>query len=314
MKKNFTIVPGGLDGTMAFLKVAEKRSFRAAAIELGISPSAVSQAVRKLEDKVGVALVARTTRSVGLTQAGQRFLERAGPAMAEMEAAFEVAHALGATPSGLLRLTVPRAVVGPLIEPVLPDFCAQYPEIQVEIVADSGLVDIVDGGFDAGIRLGELVHADMIGLRLTPAFQYCIVGAPSYFARWGIPEKPSDLRAHRAVNFRQPNSGAIYRWEFVQEGEDIEVSVDGPLTVNDEALMLNMALEGIGLAYIAAPLVQQHLKAKRLRSVLELYCPESPGLFLYYPSRAQTLPKLRAFIDFIAARRSEIAAHPLLNP
>lgn len=306
MKNNFTKPARALDGISAFLRVAERRSFRAAADELGVSPSAVSQSVRALEARVGVALVARSTRSVGLTEAGQRFIEHAKPAMENLDAAFEVARSLGQRPSGLLRITAPRSVVGPVLEPALPEFCAVYPEIEIEIVSDSGFVDIVAAGFDAGIRLGELVHADMIGVRLTPSFRYCVVGAPSYFEHHGRPLRPADLGNHRALRYRQQSSGGLYRWEFVEDGREIEISVSGPLTLNDETLLPSMALSGLGLAYLAEPLVREHIERGRLETVLDSFCPQSPGLFLYYPSRAQRLPKLTAFINHMIKQRPSL--------
>jgi DNA-binding transcriptional LysR family regulator len=301
MKKNFTKPARGLDGVSAFLRVAERRSFRAAAIDLGVSPSAVSQSIKVLEARVGVALVSRSTRSVGLTEAGQRFIERAKPAIENLDAAFEAARSLGDRPSGLLRITAPRSVITPVLEPALPEFCAAYPDI--EIVADSGFVDIVATGFDAGIRLGELVHADMIGVRLTPPFRYCVVGAPSYFEKYGRPLRPSDLGGHRAIRYRQQSSGGLYRWEFIEEGREVEISVSGSLTLNDETLLPSMALKGLGLAYLAEPLVREHIEQGRLETALDAYCPTSPGLFIYYPSRAQRLPKLKAFVDHMLKQR-----------
>ncbi|MEO9338265.1 LysR substrate-binding domain-containing protein [Mesorhizobium sp. SB112] len=303
MKKNFTKVARGLDSVSAFLRVADRRSFRAAAIDWGVSPSAVSQSIMTLEARVGVALVSRSTRSVGLTEAGQRFIEHAKPAMENLDAAFEAARSLGERPSGLLRITVPRSVVTPVLEPALPEFCAAYPDIDIEIVADSGFVDIVAAGFDAGIRLGELVDADMIGVRLTPPFRYCVVGSPSYFQKHGHPVQPADLGSHRAIRYRQERSGGVYRWEFVENGREVEINVSGPLTLNDETLLPSMAMKGLGLAYLAEPLVHEEVVRGRLETVLDTYCPQSPGLFLYYPSRAQRLPKLKVFIDHMIKQR-----------
>lgn len=308
MKPGSTNPNAQFDGIAAFLKVAERRSFRAAAEDLGVSPSAVSQTIKALETRIGVALISRTTRSVGLTEAGELFLQRVGPAAVEIAGAIEAARALGATPSGHLRITVPRAAIAPVIEPVLAGFCAAYPEIEVEIDSDSAFVDIVDGGFDAGIRLGELVQADMIRTRLTPPFPFCIVGAPGYFAAHGRPERPEDLAAHRCIRFRQMTSGTLYRWEFRRARRRFEIAVDGPLIVNDEALAPAMAADGVGLAYLARPLVDEALAAGRLETVLDAYMPSSDGLYLYYPSRAQVLPKLRAFIDYF--RKSPLIVKP----
>lgn len=298
----------GLDGIVAFLRVAERRSFRSAARDLDVSPSAVSQAIRALEARVGVALVARSTRSVGLTEAGEKLLAHAAPAMADLTAGFEAARSLGERPAGLLRLTVPRAVVGPVIEPVLAEFCAAHPEVEIEIVADSGFVDIVDAGFDAGIRLAESLDADMIGVRLTPPFRFCVVASPAYLNAHGTPKHPQDLAGHRAIRFRQHSSGALYRWEFGEGGREFDMSVAGQVIVNDEALAVSLALRGLGLSYAAEPIVAPHIAAGRLVSVLEPFWPESPGIFLYYPSRAQTLPKLRAFVEHMKRSRPAIIA------
>lgn len=298
----------GLDGVSAFLRVAERRSFRAAALDLEVSPSAVSQAIRALEARIGVALVSRSTRSVGLTEAGEKFLAHAAPAMADLAAGVEAARSLGDRPAGLLRLTVPRAVVGPVIEPVLAEFCLAHPDVEVEIVADSGFVDIVAAGFDAGIRLGESLAADMVGVRLTGPFRFCVVGTPDYFEAQGVPSHPQDLAAHRGIRFRQQSSGVVYRWEFQEGARAFDVAIGGPVVVNDEALTVSLALRGLGLAYVAEPLVSAHLAAGRLQSVLDPFCPQSAGIFLYYPSRAQTLPKLRAFIEHMKRQRSRIVA------
>src|SRR5579859_7649918 len=194
MKQNFTVRQGALDGVEAFLAVAQYRSFRRAAAELGVTPSAVSQAVRTLEARLGTALFIRTTRSVGLTEAGERFLSRARPAFEELIAASEVARNLGQRPAGLLRLTVPRAVVPILLEPLIASFCQAYPEVEVEIAASEELVDIAAGGFDAGVRLGQFIAADMVAVPLTRPFRLVIVGSPTYFARRNRPERPDDLR------------------------------------------------------------------------------------------------------------------------
>jgi DNA-binding transcriptional LysR family regulator len=301
VKQDYTIPRGQLDGVDAFLRVAERRSFRAAAVDLGVSPSSVSQTVRALEARVGVALLTRTTRSVGLTQAGELFVERARPAFADLSAAYDAARSLGQRPAGLLRLNMPRSVFPVLIEPILAGFCEAYPEIEVEICAEDSFVDLVEGGFDAGIRLGEFLQADMVAVRLTPSFRFVVVGAPEYLARFGRPERPADLRRHRCIRVRLGRG--IGDWEFMDGNRPLSVTVTGPLIVNDIAVDLAGALGGIGLAYVAEPLVLDHLADGRLEVVLERYAPASPGVFLYYPSRAQTLPKLRAFIDYVRDKR-----------
>src|SRR5690242_10709967 len=211
MKQDFTVRQGALDGVEAFLSVAQHRSFRRAAAELGVTPSAVSQAVRTLETRIGAALFLRTTRSVGLTEAGERFLERAKPAFEELVAAGAVARDLGQRPSGTLRLTAPRAVVPLLLQPLIASFCRAYPEIEVEVSADEELVDIAAGGFDAGIRMGQYIAADMVALRLTPPFRFIVVGTPDYLRRHGKPERPDDLRTHACLRLRRAN-GALGLW------------------------------------------------------------------------------------------------------
>ena len=218
MKQNFTVRQGALDGVEAFLSVAQHRSFRRAAAELGVTPSAISQAVRALEARVGAALFIRTTRSVGLTEAGERFLSRAKPAFEELVAASEVARDLGQRPAGLLRLTVPRAVVPILLEPLIASFCQAYPEVEVEIAASADLVDIAAEGFDAGIRLGQFIEADMIAVRLTPSFPLTVVGSPDYLRRRQRPELIDDLRRHACLRMRRSN-GSIAPWSFVNGNE-----------------------------------------------------------------------------------------------
>src|ERR1700726_1201131 len=205
MKQNFTVRQGSLDGVEAFLSVAQHRSFRRAAAELGVTPSAISQAVRALETRVGAVLFMRTTRSVGLTEAGERFLSRAEPAFEELVAASDVARDLGQRPAGLLRLTVPRAVVPALLEPLIASFCQAFPEIEVEIAATEELIDIAAGGFDAGIRLGQFIAADMVAVRLSPPFPFVVVGSPDYLRRRGRPERIDDLRLNASLAIPRPS-------------------------------------------------------------------------------------------------------------
>jgi DNA-binding transcriptional LysR family regulator len=309
MKRNFTIRQGALDGVAAALAVAEHRSFRKAAAELGVTPSAMSQAIRSLEARVGAALFIRTTRSVGLTEAGERFLLRAKPAFVAASAA---ARDLGQRPTGLLRLSVPRAVVPILLEPVIASFCRAYPEVEVEIAASEELIDIAKEGFDAGIRFGQLIAADMVAVRLTPPFRLMIVGSPAYLGRAGHPARPDDLRQHACLRFRRSN-GALALWQLNDNSRSIEVAVTGPLIAHDFATMMAAALDDMGLAQLPEPMVREHLSAGRLVSVLEGYVPTAPGMFLYHPGRRQVLPKLRAFIDHVksrsdAARRTRVEA------
>ncbi|MGE5159326.1 MAG: LysR family transcriptional regulator [Gemmatimonas sp.] len=300
MKQNFTVRHGALDGVEAFLSVAQHRSFRRAAAELGVTPSAISQAVRALETRVGAALFTRTTRSVGLTEAGERFLSRAKPAFEELVAASAIARDLGQRPAGLLRLSVPRAMV-PILQPLLASFCQAYPEVEVEIAASAELIDLAAEGFDAGVRLGQFIAADMIAVRLTPPFRFVVVASPTYLARVGRPERPEDLRDHACVRMRRSN-GALALWTLNDGGRAIEIAVSGPFIVNDFPTALSAALEGVGLAQLPEPVAADPLAAGKLDRVLQAYAPEVPGVFLYYPGRQQVMPKLRAFIDHVTTR------------
>jgi DNA-binding transcriptional LysR family regulator len=301
MKQNFTVRQGALDGVEAFLSVAQHRSFRRAAAELGVTPSAMSQAVRALEARVGAALFIRTTRSVGLTEAGERFLLRAKPAFEELVAASEVARDLGQRPAGLLRLTVPRVVVQHLLGSLIASFCEAYPDVEVEIAASADLVDIAAGGFDAGIRQGQFIEADMIAVRLAPSHPLAVVGSPDYLHRRQRPELIDDLRRHACLRMRRSN-GSIAPWSFVNGNEAVEVIVSGPFIANDMPTMLGAAVEGLGLAQVPKPIAAELVRAGKLVHVLEKFAPMAPGVFLYYPDRRQMMPKLRAFIDHVKSR------------
>ena len=301
MKQNFTVRQGALDGVEAFLSVAQHRSFRRAAAELRVTPSAISQAIRALEARIGAALFIRTTRSVGLTEAGTRFLSRAKPAFEELVAASEVARDLGQRPAGLLRLTAPRVVVPILLESLIASFCQAYPDVEVEIAASPDLVDIAAEGFDAGIRLGQFIEADMIAVRLKPSHRLAVVGSPDYLRRRQRPELIDDLRRHACLRMRRSN-GSIAPWSFVNGNEAVEVIVSGPFIANDMPTMLDAAVEGLGLAQVPEPITAGAVKAGKLVRVLEPFAPMAPGLFLYYPGNRQMTPKLRAFIDHVKSR------------
>ncbi|MGR4927846.1 LysR family transcriptional regulator [Bradyrhizobium sp. CAR08] len=298
MKQNFTVRQGALDGVEAFLSVAQHRSFRRAAAELGVTPSAISQAVRALEARVGAALFIRTTRSVGLTEAGERFFARARPAFEELIAASGAARELGRRPAGLLRLTVPRSVVPILLEPLIASFCQTYPEIEVELAASEEMIDLAAGGFDAGIRMGQFIAPDMIAVRLTKPLPLIVVGSPTYLARAGRPEHPDDLRTHACLRLRR-SSGAIASWSLDDGGRSIEIAVSGPFIAYDFPTMLGAAIEGVGLAQVPAPLATGAIATGKLARVLEQFAPMTPGVFLYYPGHRQIMPKLRAFIDHV---------------
>lgn len=301
MKQNFTVRQGALDGVEAFLSVAQHRSFRRAATELGVTPSAVSQAIRALEARLGAALFIRTTRSVGLTEAGERFLARARPAFEELIAASGAARELGQRPAGLLRLTVPRSVVPILLEPLVASFCRAFPEIEVELAASEELVDLAAEGFDAGIRLGQFIAPDMVAVRLTKPLPLVIVGSPAYLARRGRPERPDDLREHACLRLRRSN-GALASWSLEDKGRPIEIVVSGPFIANDFPTMLGAAIEGVGLAQVPSPLATGAVTTGKLVHVLEQFSPMTPGVFLYYPGHRQIMPKLRAFIDHVKGR------------
>jgi DNA-binding transcriptional LysR family regulator len=286
-----------LDGLVVFLAVAELRGFRAAGRRLGVTPSAVSQAIRALEGRIGAPLFTRTTRSVGLTEAGERLLAYARPAVDMLSAGLGAASSLGSQISGRLRINTPRASLPLLINRLLPGFLDLHPDVQLELVGDDGLVDVVDGGFDAGIRLGDLIEADMIAVRLTPAEPFAVVGTPAFFAKYGRPRRPHDLHEFRCILLRQP-AGLLDRWQFKLGEEDIMVGVAGPLILDDVEACIGAALRSVGLFRLPRSIVSHYLEQGTLETVLDRNAAKIPGLFLYYPSRSTALPKLRAFIDY----------------
>jgi DNA-binding transcriptional LysR family regulator len=305
MKQNFTVRQGALDGVEVFLSVAQHRSFRKAAAALGVTPSAISQTVRVLEERIGAALFIRTTRSVGLTEAGEQFFARAKPAFEELVAASEVARGLGQRPAGLLRLSVPRVVIPNLME-VIASFCQAYPEVEVELAASKELTDLAAEGFDAALRQGHLVAPDMIAVPMTPPFRLIVIGSSTYFAEHGRPAHPNDLRRHACLRWRQSN-GALALWSFNdnENGQTLEIAVSGQLIASDFPSMLAAAMEGLGLAQLPEPLAAAGLKSGKLVEVLEAFAPTRPGVFLCYPGRRQIMPKLRAFIDHVKSRTTD---------
>ena len=290
----------------SFAAIVEHGSFAKAAAHLGVSPSALSQTIRGLETRLGVRLLNRTTRSVAPSEAGNRLLERLLPAMAEFEAAVSDVKALSGTPSGLLRINCPRTaaihVVGPLVGP----FLKAYPEITLDIVTEERLVDIVAQRFDAGIRLGEKVEQDMVAVKLGGDLEMLVVGSPAYFERHGKPKTPRDLKAHRCINTRWPTDGSLYRWEFERGAERLEAAVTGSLIVNEPEIGVQAAVDGVGLAYLFRYQLQAQLAAGKLVQVLKEWTPPFPGFYLYYPSRRQMPPQLRAFVDFMTRHAKEI--------
>jgi DNA-binding transcriptional LysR family regulator len=283
----------------AFLAVARSQSFSGAARDLGVSRSAVSQSIRQLEKELGVTLVARTTRSVSLTDAGRRLVESAGPAVAQVRAALTEASAKPGEVVGRVRLTVPRSAHPFLIHPVLPTFRKRHPRVDVEVVFEDRRVDIVAEGYDAGVRLSEYVERDMVSVRLTEPFRFIVVGAPGYLDQHDTPRRPEDLVHHECLTFRSETTGSLYAWELERGRRTWRVPVRGSLVVNDGLFCTGWAEQGLGLAYVMEPLVKEQLKSGRLRRVLEPYAASVPGFFLYYPSRAQSSGALRLFVETV---------------
>jgi DNA-binding transcriptional LysR family regulator len=284
-------------GLADFLAVARHASFRAAGADLGVTPSAVSQAVRALETKIGLPLFQRTTRKVALTEAGAHLLAQVSPAASNIGEALEVVGALRRRPAGLLRLSVPRIALDLVVLRVLPDFCKAFPDVNVEIDVNDVSIDITGEQFDAGIRIGEFVARDMIAVKLTSDFRWVVVGAPTYFAARGQPRTPQDLTRHECIRYRFPAARTVYRWEFAKNGREFSVEPTGSLVVNDHLATIGLAARGLGLAYTVDVIAADELASGQVEEVLRSYLPTKPGLFLYYPHRNSAQPKLRAFID-----------------
>lgn len=284
-------------GMTAFLAVVERGGFSAAARALGRSPSAVSQAVRALEQRVGVPLVVRTTRSVRLTDAGEALARKAAPAMASVGEAVEEAAGRAGQVAGTLRLTVGRIAVPLVVEPVLEKVLARYPRLAVDVSVDDRLVDVVAERFDAGVRLSESIEPDLAAVRITPPFRFVVVGSPAYLARRGVPADPGDLLGHDAVVYRSPTTGALQRWDLERKGRTRVVAVRGRVTCNDARLLVRGALDGLGLAYVDEHSARPHLASGALRTVLDAWAPEVPGFFLYFPRRARGEARLKAFLE-----------------
>lgn len=279
------------------IAVARRGGFALAAAELGMSPSAVSHAVRLVEERIGQPLFARTTRSVSLTEAGKALVETAAPALQDIAERMDRIRAIKGRPSGLLRLNVPNIAVPLAVTPVVVAMAERYPDVTVELLTDQGLIDIVGEGFDAGIRLGEMIAQDMVTVRLTPPFKAVIVASPAYVGRHGRPRSVADLANHNCVGYRLVRSGALYRWDLTEDGKDVVVETKGNVIVTDSLAAIDLALAGVGLTYVFEPLVRAELAAGRLVQILPQTAIEEPGLFLYFPRRASMAPKLRAFID-----------------
>lgn len=292
-----------LSGVAVFLTVAETRNFRAAAERLGVTRSAVSQSLRKLEDRLGTALFVRTTRSVGLTEAGRDLHERIAPAIDEVAAAMNSTGDRPSQPAGLLRLAVSSIAERFLSGPLLAGFAEAYPRVEIDVTVTDAEFDIVAEGFDAGVRLGEVIDADMIAVPVSGDQRQMVVAAPSYVERFGAPSHPRDLTGHRCIGWRPSPSVAPYRWEFTEDGRDFDVAVKPQITTNDMRLMLRTALAGGGLTFGMEETFRPHLDRGELVALLEGYCPPFPGFFLYYSSRRNMPAKLRALVDHVRRQR-----------
>src|SRR5579862_51984 len=274
-----------LNDLAAFAIVAEHGSFTRAAAQLGMSQSALSHAMKALEERLGVRLLSRTTRSVSTTEAGEALLRSVRPALEDIANGLMTVGAMRDRPSGTVRITATKHAVTTVIMPTLAGFLAAYPDVHVELVVEDALIDIVSSRFDAGIRFGELVEKDMIAVRVGPNLQMAVVGAPSYFAGHPPPRTPRDLARHRCINYRNLRSGGLQPWEFEEKGRPFELRVDGPLSFTNGDLILDAALAGHGVAYAYLDTVTAHVAAGRLTRVLDKYCQPFPGYYLYHPSR-----------------------------
>ena len=287
---------------MAFLAVARERSFTRAAAQLGVSQSALSHAIRGLEERLGLRLLTRTTRSVAPTEAGERLIRTVGPKFEQIDIELAALTELRDKPAGTIRITTGEHAAQAVLWPVLTTLLPRYPDIKVELMIDYGLTDIVAERYDAGVRLGEQVAKDMIAVRIGPDFCMAVVGAPSYFETRPKPKKPQDLTAHDCINIRLPTYGGIYAWEFEKRGRELKVRVDGQLVFNSTALRLNAVLAGLGLAYLPEDRVQPYLADGRLIRVLDDWCAPFPGYHLYYPSRRQPAPAFAVLVDALRYR------------
>lgn len=285
---------------LSFMVVARERSFTRAAAQLGVSQSALSHAMRNLETRLEVRLLTRTTRSVAPTEAGEQLLMRLSPHLLEIEQELTALRDTRDRPAGNIRLTAGEHAMSAVLWPVPKPFMAQYPDINVEVTVDNGLTDIVDGRFDAGVRLGEQVAKDMIAVRIAPDMRMAVVGSAEYLQRFGVPETPEQLDQHRCINMRLPTRGGLYAWEFERDGRELRVRVDGQLILNSLPQRIDAAENGLGLAYVPEDAVQDALAESRLVRVLEAWCPAFTGYHLYYPSRRQ---HTTAFALLIAALR-----------
>ncbi len=285
-----------------FLAIARHRSFRAAATELGVSASALSHALRNIEERLDLRLINRTTRSVALTEAGQRLFARISPAFRDIDDALEDLNNFRGKPAGTLRFSAARQSAQLVLLPIVTRFLKSFPDVSVELMINDALIDMVSAGFDAGVRFGETIAADMIAIPIGPRHRFAVVGSPQYFKTQKPPVTPHDLKGMPCIRYRF-TSGALYRWEFERGGIEVDIDVEGPLTLNDQDLMVDAALDGAGLAYVFEAQAEALIAKKKLVRVLADWCPAYPGFFLYYPSRRQLPAALRAFVDFVKAAK-----------
>ncbi|MBZ9605872.1 LysR family transcriptional regulator [Phyllobacterium chamaecytisi] len=295
-----------LNDLLWFLAVAEECSFTKAAAKLGIAQSTLSHTVKGLETRLGLRLLTRTTRNVGLTEAGERLRHSLAPRMADIEADIAALMSFRDKPSGTIKITLSdhalESVVWPKLQPILRD----YPDIKVELSRDNAMRNIVEEGFDAGIRLGESLEKDMIAVRVGPDWRLVAVGSPRYFEEHPAPEHPQELVRHNCIKIRQATAGGLYAWEFEKDGQELRVRVDGQLTFNTSYPMVNAALKGYGIAYVPEDLVMEHVTAGRLIPILEDWSPPFPGYYIYYPSRHQNSLAFKVVVDALRFRKSDV--------
>lgn len=285
-----------------FLVVAEERSFTKAASKIGITQSTLSHTIKRLETRMGLRLLARTTRSVSTTEAGERLRQSLAPRMAEIEADIAALTAYRDTPSGTIRITVSDHALEYLIWPKLRPVLLKYPDIKVEFSRDNGLRNIVEDGFDAGVRLGETVEKDMVAVRIGPDWRLVAIGSPGYFIEHGVPKAPQDLVGHNCIGLRLTSGGGLYAWEFQKDGRDVRMRVDGQLVFNSTLPMVDAAVAGYGIAYVPEDTAAEHVAAERLQIVLDDWSPKFAGYYLYYPSRRQNAPAFKVVVDALRVR------------
>lgn len=293
-----------LNDLAAFAIVAKGRSFTRAAAKLCVSPSALSQTIRNLEERLGLRLLTRTTRSVAPTEAGERLLRTVAPRFEEIEAELAALTELRDKPAGTVRITAGEHAAISVLQPALKDFLPDYPDIQVEIIVDYGLTDIVADGFDAGVRMGEQVAKDMVAIPIGPQMRMAVVASPAYFAEHPIPQTPQDLTAHSCINIRLPTYGGLFAWDLEKDGREVKVRAEGQLVFNSLGMRLSSALDGLGVAYMPEDQALPYIADGRLLRVLEDWCPYFPGYHLYYPSRRHSSPALALLADKLRYRGS----------